>query len=71
MIKTTYCIEHALYNSDEWFGSRKFTNKREAIKEYNRIMTNSKGNLIIIDLKSRLRLRKITEEVLVMENQGF
>jgi len=66
-IKTYYIVDMELHNNDKWFSIHSLTSKKEALKTINLFYNNSKDDPVMKDMKAKHRLRKITEEVILVK----
>jgi N-glycosylase/DNA lyase len=65
MKKVTYVIENELHHDGGWFAVHSESELPAVQEEYNRYIHNSKGNKVMSDMQARIRIRKMTEEVLI------
>jgi len=65
---TYYVIELENHRNGQWYGSHKEPTLAKAKKAYKRFLGNVKGDRVMADMQSQMRIRKITEELLCQNN---
>jgi len=60
-----YEIQMEYRRNGDWFGTQPCKNLADANKQLCLFRKNVKGNILLVSWKTRFRIRKITEEVLI------
>lgn len=68
MKKVTYFIELEIDKNGKWYNVHKEHRLSEAYKTYHHYRKNVKGNRVMDEMQARMRIRKVTEEVLIEQD---
>jgi hypothetical protein len=68
MKKIKYYIQQEIHQNNDWYNLYSESVLSKATKTYKSVLRNTKGDLVMANMKARQRILKVTEEVLNQDN---
>jgi hypothetical protein len=62
-----YIVEQDLHENEKWFNPVEFDNEKESREYYYKVLNNLHNDPVCRSMSARIRLRKVVEEILVMD----